>query len=147
MQQAVAIALTVAMTAVVSVQEKPAGVVPKKGDAVVVRGCITSGTIQSNELELRDSTGLYSAFMTFRIAGDKKLVNSIKKEHEGHADVLIGTLKSDLPDANAPRSTRVGNTRITIGAGPQAGSNRDAPPSMPVLSVSEIEHSGMNCRT
>ena len=142
--RAIALAIGILM---VTVQDKPTGVIPKKGDAVAVRGCIKAGAIESSDTELRDSSGSYSGFVTYRISGEKKVINPIKKEHEGHADVLIGTLKSDLPGTNSPKSKQFGNTRITIGAGQQSRTNPDAPPSMPVLDVKEIEHTGTNCRT
>lgn len=143
MQQAVAIALAAGMVAL-SFQDKSAAV-PKKGDSVSVKGCIKAGAIESNEIEVKDGTASYAGFVTLRIAGDKKVVNPIKKDHEGHEDVLIGTLKSDLLDPSSLTNKRVGNTKITIGLGPQ-GTSRDAPPPMPVLDVKEIEHSGVNCR-
>jgi len=141
--QALAIALAAGLTAL-SFQDKP-GAVPKKGDVVSVKGCIRAGAIESNEIEIKDGTDSYTGFVTLRIAGDKKVVNPIKKEHEGHADVLTGTLKSDLLDPSSLTSKRVGNTRIAVGLGPP-GTARDAPPPMPVLDVKEIEHTGVNCR-
>lgn len=128
-------------------QGKRTDVIPKRGDEVAVRGCIVGGTIESTDTEVRDSSGAYSSFVTYRISGNKKIVNPIKKEHEGHADVLIGTLKSDLPETNSPKSTRIGKTRVIIGAGGQSRTNPMAPQSMPVLDVKEIEHTGVNCRT
>jgi len=128
-------------------QAKRTDVIPKRGDDVAVKGCIVAGTIESTDTEVRDSTGSYSSFVTYRISGNKKIVNPIKKEHEGHADVLIGTLKSDLPETNSPKSTQIGNTRVVIGAGEQSRTNPMAPHSMPVLDVKEIEHTGVNCRT
>ena len=130
-----------------TMQDRPVEVIPKKGDPVAVRGCIKAGAIESSDTELRDSSGKYSGFVTYRISGDKKIVNPIKKEHDGHADVLIGTLKSDLPETNSPKSKRFGNTRVTIGVGQQSRTNPDAPPAMPVLDVKEIEHTGVSCRT
>jgi hypothetical protein len=142
----VIIALTAGLLAF-GAQEKRTDVLPKRGDAVAVKGCIIGGTIESTDTEVRDSSGTYASFVTYRISGNKKVVNPIKKDHNGHADVLIGILKSDLPETNSPKSTRIGNTRITIGAGDQSRTNPMAPPSMPVLDVKEIEHTGTNCRT
>jgi len=142
-------ALLIVLAAVLltaGVQDKRTEVVPKRGDSVAVKGCITGGTIGSTDTEVRDSSGSYSTFVTYRIAGDKKLINPMKKAHDGHVDVLIGTLKSDLPETNSPRSKRLGNTRITIGVGQQSRTNPGAPQSMPVLEVKQIEHTGMNCR-
>ena len=60
--------------------------------------------------------------------------------------MLIGTLKSDLPETNSPKSTRIGNTRVVIGAGDQSRTNPRAPQAMPVLDVKEIDHTGIACR-
>ena len=140
------IIVTTALLAI-GAQEKRTDVIPKRGNDVAVRGCIIGGTIESTDTEVRDSSGSYAGFVTYRISGNKKIVNPIKKEHDGHADVLIGTLKSDLPETNSPKSARIGNTRVVIGAGEQSRTNPMAPPSMPVLDVKEIEHTGVNCRT
>lgn len=127
-------------------QGKPADVVPKRGDIVSVKGCITGGTIQSSETEMQDLSGAYPGFVTYRIAGNRKLVNPIKKEHDGHADVLTGKLKSDLPALDGRQEKRIGKTRITIGVGqpPRPGSLAQEP--MPALEVTAIEHTGVTCR-
>ncbi len=142
-------ALVIALLAalVVPGQSKPSDVVPKRGDTISVKGCISAGTIQSSETEMQDLSGAYPGFVTYRIAGNRKLVNPIKKEHDGHADVLTGTLKSDLPTPDGRQEKRVGKTRITIGVGqpPRPGSLAQEP--MPVLDVKEIEHTGVTCRT
>ncbi|HXG54599.1 MAG TPA: hypothetical protein VNJ03_04405 [Vicinamibacterales bacterium] len=142
--QALVMALSVAL--VVTGQSKTSDVVPKRGDAVSVRGCITGGTIQSSETEMQDLSGTYPGFITYRIAGNRKLVNPIKKEHDGHADVLTGTLKSDLLARDGRQEKRVGKTRITIGVGqpPRPGSLAQEP--LPVLDVTAIEHTGATCR-
>lgn len=118
---------------------------PKRGDTIVVQGCVSGGTFVSSQAETRDSTGLYSGALTFRLSGDKKLIKQIKKEHDGHADVLTGVLKSDL-NRHVPRGKVVGNTRITIGMGEPARPDTQAVQYMPVLQVKQIEHPGASCR-
>lgn len=147
--------IALAAIALVAAQDKESDRMPKRGDAVIVRGCIDGSTVVSTDIQVRDSSASYAGEVTYRMSGDKKVVNPIKKEHKGHVDVLTGTLKSDLPDANAPRETRVGRTRIVIGAGPQSGpeaqrpfgAGSQGPPSFPVLEVKEIEHTGVSCKT
>ena len=143
---AVTIGLAAAMTFALA-QEKPPEAVPKRGDVVTVRGCISGSTISSSDIEVRDSTGKYSTFVTFRLTGNKKVVNPIKKEHDGHVDVLVGTLKSDLPETNAPHGKRIGKTRIIIGVGQQSGRDSQRYEPMPALDVTAIEHTGVTCRT
>lgn len=138
----IALALTV-----INAQEKPlepsSG--PKRGDTITVRGCIVGGTIESSETEVRDSTGKYSGFVTYRLTGEKKALKQIKQEHDGHVDILTGVLKSDLPNENTPRGKRIGNTRITVGIGEQPRTDPRAPQFMPALQVKEIEHTGASC--
>lgn len=142
-------ALTMAvMLAAVAVQDKPAGpsVGPKRGDTIVVRGCISGGTIESSETEVRDTTGKYSSVVTYRLTGDKKTVKQIKKEHDGHVDVLTGVLKSDLPNETSVRGKRIGNTRITVGVGAQPNTDPHSPRFMPAFEVKELEHTEVTCR-
>ena len=144
------LALTFALLiAAGAAQDKPpvdSSSAPKRGDMVTVHGCIVSGTIESTETEVRDSTGKYSGFVTYRLTGEKKALKQIKQEHDGHSDILTGRLKSDLPNPNTPRSKQIGNTRITVGVGDQPRTDPRAPQFMPALEVKEIEHTGITCR-
>lgn len=134
--------------AAITGQEKPSDRAsgPKRGDTITVRGCIVGGTIESSETKVRDSTGEYSGFVTYRLTGEKKTLKQIKQDHDGHEDVLTGVLKSDLPNANTPRGKWIGNTRITVGIGEQPRTDPREPQFMPALQVKEIEHTGANCR-
>ena len=136
------------LLAAVSLQEKPAepSQGPKRGDTIVVRGCVTGGTVETSETEVRDSSGKYSGIVTYRLTGDKKALKRIKTEHDGHVDILTGVLKSDLPHQNTARGKRIGNTRITIGVGEQPRTDPAAPQYMPALQVKDIEHTGETCR-
>ena len=118
----------------------------KRGDTIVVRGCITSGTVESSDAQTNDSTGTHTGFVTYRLTGDKKALKQIKQEHEGHVDIVTGILKSDLPSENTTRGKRVGNTRITIGVGAQPTNDPNNPQFLPALQVKEVEHTGVNCR-
>ena len=137
--------LVFGLLTLITAQDKPSDPSsgPKRGDEVAVRGCISGGTIESSETEVRDSTGKYSAFVTYRLTGEKKTLKTIKQEHDGHLDTLTGILKSDLP--NTPRGKRIGNTRITVGIGEAPRSDPRAVEYMPTLEVKEVEHSGTTC--
>lgn len=126
---------TLAMTA----QEKSRDL-PKRGDTVLVKGCLTGGRIESNEVKARDGDAEFIGMATYRLTGDKKLLETIKKDHEGHEDVLTAVLKSELP--RDPHK-RIGNTRIGIGL-PQKDMN--APPPLPVLEVKSIDHTVVTCK-
>jgi hypothetical protein len=116
---------------------------PKRGDIVVAKGCIRGGVLESGSLTT-PGAGDYIDLLTYRLTGDKKTLEEIKKDHEGHSDVITGELRTDLPKATAGRT--VGNTRITIGVGPSRGMMPEPPPPMPVLKVTAFEHTGVDCR-
>jgi hypothetical protein len=126
-------------------QEKAAGETkpPKRGDKVVVHGCLSGGSLDSTEVMSRDKDdkeSRYYEFVTFRLTGDKKVLQEIRMEHSGHADVLHGTLGTDLPKPGS----RIGNSRVSIGIG--RGMSPEPPPPLPVLKVSSFEHTGVTCR-
>jgi len=129
-------------------QEKPAEQPRelKRGDTIVVRGCITGGTVETSDAQANDSTGTHTGFVTYRLTGDKKALKQIKQEHDGHVDIVTGILKSDLPARNTPRGKRVGNTRITVGVGAQPTHDPNVVQYLPVLQVKEVEHTDVNCR-
>lgn len=116
---------------------------PKRGDIVIAKGCIRGGVLESGSLNT-PGDGDFLELLTFRLTGEKETLEEIKKEHDGHQDVITGELRTDLPKATRGRT--IGNTRITIGVGPSRGAMGDAPPPMPVLRVTDFEHTGINCR-
>ena len=118
---------------------------PRRGDDVVAKGCLAGGTFESTDVSGRDKDDnetRYIEFITFRLTGDKKVLEDIRMNHSGHADVLKGELRSDLPRPGAGRT--IGNSRIKIGAG--RGMSPESPPPLPVLQVSSFEHTGIRCR-
>ena len=130
----------VAAVAVFGVQEKR-DALPKRGDTVLVHGCLEGSRIASDNVKVKDGEGSYSEAVTFRLTGDKKLLEQIKSEHDGHKDVLTAVLKSELP-----RDThkQVGSTRIGIGLPQPAGAAQIK--AVPALEVKAIEHTDSTCR-
>ena len=126
-------------------QEKSKGEVkpPRRGDKVVVKGCIANATIDSNEVTGADKESRYFEFVTFRLTGDKQVLADIRKDHVGHADVLQAELRSELPKPGQTGMT-IGNSRVTFGVG--RGMAPEQAPPLPVLKVSSIEHTGITCR-
>lgn len=132
--------VVVASTVVAGIQEKPkSDRPPKRGDTVLVTGCVSRGKIESNDLKVADGEGTYDRLVTYRLTGDKKVLESLKKEHEGHVETLTAVLKSELPIDD---HRRIGNTSVGIGL---PGRNQPAMPSYPVLEVKSAEHSGKTC--
>jgi hypothetical protein len=136
------------LTLVVAIQQDPPKEhkPPKRGDVVVVKGCLKGGVLETAELTGPGGTGTDLAdLVTFRLTGDKKTLQEIKKEHDGHVDVITGELKTDLPTSTTPRGKKVGNTRITVGVG-ASGRYPGPPPAIPVLKVTSFEHGSVTCR-
>ena len=117
---------------------------PQKGDTVVVKGCINGGVIESTGIAKSDETEHLTELLAYRLTGDKKVVGPIKKDHDGHVDVVTAELRTDLPTSRS--GVRAGNSRIAIGVGASRGMLPEPPPPMPVLKVSSIEHTGVRCR-
>ena len=119
--------------------EKP----PKKGDTVVVRGCIAGGVIETGELSSQDGEYKHLELHNYRMTGKKDVLKTLKEQHGGHADVVTGVLKTDLPTDRKGMSGRIGGTGVGIGLGsPQASTER----ALPVLEVTAFEHVEMRCR-
>jgi len=137
--------LLLALTLPASVQEKSTGEIkpPKRGDLVVVKGCVANATIDSNEVTGSEKESRYFEFVTFRLTGDKKVLDEVRKEHAGHSDVLHGELRSDLPKPGQAGKL-VGNSRVSIGVG--RGMQPEPSPPLPVLKVTSIDHTGITCR-
>lgn len=119
---------------------------PKRGDVVVARGCLRGGVLESAELTSPNATDRSAELISYRLTGEKKALEEIRKEHDRHADVITGELRTDLPTHTATRGGKIGNTRIVIGAGPARPMMPEGPPPMPVLKVTSFEHTGVPCR-
>ncbi len=119
---------------------------PKKGEAIVVKGCLTGQALEATELGWVDATGALSSGVTFRLTGDRNILKQLRDEHDGRVVRVEGVLKSDLPkDSVATRS--VGKVRITIGTpaaspGSQAAETRRA---LPVLEVKSCDGTSVTC--
>ena len=126
-------------------KEKEQGKPPRRGDVVIAKGCLRGSMLENADLNSTGGGTPVLDLITYRLTGDKKTMQAIRKEHDGHADVITGELKTDLPTATH-QGRKVGSTRITIGVGPSRGMGPEPPPPMPVLGVKSIEHTGISCR-
>lgn len=119
---------------------------PKRGDIVLARGCVRGGVLESAALASPSGHDRAAELISYRLTGEKKLLEEIRKEHDQHADILTGELRTDLPTSTETRGKKIGNTRIVIGAGPSRPMMPQGPPPMPVLKVTSFEHTGVPCR-
>ena len=145
--------ITTAFCAVLAIavgaqDKKEPSALPKKGDAVVLNGCLRGGALDATDVRAGEdaaATPLLSG-QTFRLTGKKDLLKSMKEKHDGRLVEVRGRLKSDL-QAPAGYGAKLGGMRITIG-GPASGAGaRDAANqrSLPVVEVSTYQGTGTPC--
>jgi hypothetical protein len=130
-------------------QEKPPSKPPSKGDAVVVRGCLSGSALASTETRIVDGADPRrerASAVTFRLTGDSSVLKQMRKDHDGHLVEVTGILKSDLPTDDGRHVKTIGKTRIVVGVrSPQTTQPHD-PPYRPVLQVKSYEGLATICR-
>jgi hypothetical protein len=119
---------------------------PKRGDIVLARGCVRGGVLESASLASPSGSDHRVELISFRMTGDRKLLDEIRKDHDRHGDIITGELRTDLPMGTETLGKKIGNTRIVIGAGPSRPMMPEGPPPMPVLKVTSFEHTSASCR-
>jgi hypothetical protein len=139
----------VAVSAIVAAQDKSKDptALPKKGDAVVLKGCLRGGALEATDVGAEDASTPLLSGLTFRLTGKKDLLKAMKQKYDGRLVDVRGTLKSDL-QPQAGYGTKVGGMRITIGgptAGPAGRREAETQRSLPVVDVSEFEGSATGC--
>ena len=120
---------------------------PKKGDAVIVRGCLRGSAVEQADLLLEDSGGEARENdavpqLTYRLQGEKKVLRELKDKHDRMVVQVKGILRSEL--SRSPMGTTVGRTRITIGADPRHPT-RGADQPMPVVEAISFEGTTTRC--
>ena len=142
-------ALAVALSTVLTAQDPPrrSTAIPKKGDAVTLKGCLRGAALEATDVAAEDSSTPLLSGLTFRLAGKKDLLKEMKQKHDGRLVEVRGTLKSDL-QPQAGYGTNVGGMRITIGgptSGPAGGREAETRKSLPVVDVSGFSGSETTC--
>jgi hypothetical protein len=123
--------------------------VPKRGDEIVVKGCLQGLILTATETSLaaeQDPAGLLYTPFTFQLKGKKDLLKKLREEHDGRVVEVTGELKSTLQQ-DARRGVQVGKTRIVVGGGPTAADPmvRQADQALPVLDVKSFDGVNVTC--
>lgn len=144
-----AFALVLAVVAVASgaAQKEPqAPRDPKKGDNVVVKGCLTGQSLAATDLGTGGQSGALASGVTFRLTGDKQLLKQLRDGHDGKVVEVAGVLKSDLPKESVA-TRKVGGMRITIGTPAATPGSHEAESrrSLPVLDVKSFDGTTVGC--
>jgi hypothetical protein len=135
---------TVPLTAQI---EKPK--VPKKGDVLVIRGCLRGSAVESAETMTVDAEGSQRVedqipTLTYRLQGKKDLLKELKDKHDRMVVEVTGILRSNLSGSGIGKD--VGRTRISIGVDPRTGrSPHGADQAIPVLEATKFEGSTVSC--
>jgi hypothetical protein len=120
---------------------------PKKGDTIIVRGCLRGNAVEQADLLIEDAEGdtkqndQFPA-MTYRLQGDKSVVKELKDKHDRMVVQVKGILRSELSQKGI--GTTVGRTRITIGADPR-NPTQGADQPLPVLDAKSFEATTVSC--
>jgi hypothetical protein len=137
----VLVVMTAAMGAVQN--ETPAAKGVKKGDQIIVRGCLNGGALEATDLGNAGMSSELSGGVTFRLTGDKTLLKQLREEQNGRLIEVEGVLKSDLPK-DSVASRKVGKMTVTIGT-PSPNAMSETQRSLPVLEVKSFEGSRTTC--
>jgi hypothetical protein len=136
-------------SAVLGAQQDEKARMPKKGDAVVIKGCLRGSSVEAADLMVEDREGTVREQdqvppLTYRLQGDKSLLKDLKSKFDRMVVEVKGTLQSEL--AKSGIGTGIGRTRITIGADPKTGRLPQGPDQIvPVLEAKSFEGTAVSC--
>jgi len=133
-----------------SAAQKPEdGAMPpsKKGDTLVIRGCVSASLLKDLRAQKTDPVTGAETAVVYRLTGEKKLLQVIQKEHQGQVLDVTGVLASNPNVSSTTHSKQMGKTRVFVGAGSQEASMPAQPPSYPSLRVSAFEVVRPGCST
>jgi hypothetical protein len=120
---------------------------PKKGDTIIVRGCLRGSAVEDADLMVEDTEGEVKESdqvpdLTYRLQGDKSVLKELKDKHDRKVVQVKGVLRSEISQSGI--GTTVGRTRITIGADPR-NPTQGAEQPLPVLEAKSFEATTVNC--
>lgn len=123
---------------------------PKKGDTIVIRGCLKGSAVESAAMMRVDAEGTTRnedavPSLTYRLQGKKDLLKQLKDKHDRRIVEVKGILRSEISGSGI--GTTVGRTRISIGVDPRSGGSaahgNDEP--IPVVEAQSFEGTPITC--
>ena len=142
---ALALALCAAPLGAQTAKAKP----PKKGDTLLITGCLRGSAVEAAETMTLDAEGTARTeegvpVLTYRLQGDKNLLKDLKAKHDRKVVEVKGILRSEISGSGIGRD--VGRTRITIGVDPRTGrSPHGEDRAIPVLEAISFEGTTVSC--
>ena len=127
-------------------ERKGSTALPKKGDAVVLKGCLRGGALEATEFGGDDASAPLLGGLTFRLTGKKDLLKDMKQKHDGRLVEVRGKLKSDLQQQGG-YGANLGRVRVTVGTPPAGagGPDHEAQRALPVVEVSQFDGTATGC--
>ena len=122
---------------------------PKKGDTLVIKGCLRGSAVESAETMRLDAEGIPRnevdvPALTYRLQGKKELLKELKDKHDRMVVEVRGILRSELSGSGLGKD--VGRTRVSIGLDPRATrSPHGGDEAVPVLEATSFEGSTVSC--
>jgi hypothetical protein len=116
-----------------------------KHDAIVVRGCVSGPLLR--ELRVQTShmpAGAPETAVVYRLTGEKKLLQLIRKEHEDQLLDVAGEITSN--STSTVRSKEMGKLRVYVGDGRPEVTEQGKPESYPTLRVTSFEVIRPTCK-
>src|SRR5262245_10366206 len=131
-------------------QQKPeAGVTaPKKGDKVMVRGCVAWPLLVQAGFAKLDITAEAGTAYTYRLSGDKNLVKPLQQEHSHTIVEISGVLTSTGNPPPAPRGKELGKngkTKVYVSASGEGPPRPDKVDPPLLLRVTAFEPTHARC--
>jgi hypothetical protein len=147
--QTVVFMLCCALAVGASVQDKERKdptALPKKGDPVVLKGCLHGASLDATDVGGEDSAAPLLSGLTFRLTGKKDLLKEMKQKHDGRVVEIRGKLKSELQPHGA-YGANLGKVHVTVGTpSPGAGGpGVEAQRVLPVVEVSGFDGTETGC--
>lgn len=133
-------AITLGFSASASQKPEGGGIPPSgKGDTVVVRGCVSGSLLKDLRAQKTEPVTGSETAVVYRLTGEKKLLQTIQKEHQDQVLDVSGVLASNPASPSTVHSKTMGKTRVFVGAGAQETSDPAKTPSYPTLKVTSFE--------
>src|SRR5262245_13615250 len=111
--QITAVGFIVAAALAVGISQKPEdGAMPpaKKGDTLVIRGCVSGSLLKDLRGQKMDPVSGGETAVVYRLSGEKKLLQIIQKEHQDQVLDVTGVLASNPNVSSTTRSKRLAST-------------------------------------
>lgn len=117
---------------------------PEHG-SVAIRGCVAGDTITSVSPDTIDSASVAVAGRMYRLTGNRRVLNQIRTQHDGHLLEVTGEIAGGTEPPMVMHRKKLGKTAIYVGKGQTAVSPPPSGPQMPTLKVDGFRLIQTNC--